>query len=295
MKYAVLGSSGQIGAPLCEFLREQGEEVIEIDLVRDEHLDDLRRADERDVQSWSHWTNRLADADFVFFLAFDVGGSRYLSKYQNTPEFLTNNVRIMNNVFSFLQDRGTPFIFASSQMSNMVHSPYGIAKALGEAYTKSLNGITVKFWNVYGPELDNKKTHVITDFILKALENSDIEMLTDGSEERQFLYARDCAECLYTLSLQYASLPRDKNYHITSFEWISIKEIANIIQKQLRPRSPSRVICANAVDNVQRGIRNEPDPYIVKYWRPTTTIEDGIKKMIEFYMKGEGKNVILDK
>ena len=41
-------------------------------------------------------------ADFVFFLAFDVGGSRYLSKYQHTFEFLHNNVKLMSNTFELL-------------------------------------------------------------------------------------------------------------------------------------------------------------------------------------------------
>ena len=34
-------------------------------------------------------------ADFVFFLAFDVGGSRYLKKYQHTFQFIDNNARLM--------------------------------------------------------------------------------------------------------------------------------------------------------------------------------------------------------
>lgn len=292
MRYAVLGSAGQIGAPLCKFLHEQGEEVIEVDLVRNESLDDLRVLPTED--SPYHWTNRLDQADFVFFLAFDVGGSRYLNKYQHTPEFLSNNTKIMDNVFSYLQRKGTPFIFASSQMSNMIHSPYGIAKALGEAYAKSLNGITVKFWNVYGPELDNTKSHVITDFILKARDQNEIVMMTTGNEERQFLFAEDCARCLYELSRKEKELPRDKPYHITSFEWVTVKDVAKMILKEfsLTEYALSSMDCSDAV---QKGIRNEPDPYIVKYWRPTTTLENGIRSMVKFYTTGEGKHVVLDK
>ena len=56
-------------------------------------------------------------------------------------------------------------------MSNMDFSPYGTLKRLGEEVTKSLNVIYVKFWNVYGIERDIKKSHVVTDFVLKALKN----------------------------------------------------------------------------------------------------------------------------
>ena len=77
-------------------------------------------------------------------------------------------------------------------MSNMGYSNYGVLKKIGENYTKVLKGITVKFWNVYGVEKDLSKSHVITDFILKGLKYKTVKMLTNGKEEREFLYAEDC-------------------------------------------------------------------------------------------------------
>ena len=96
-------------------------------------------------------------ADFVHFLAFDVGGSTYLAKYQNTFDFIHNNMKLMTNTFELLREYNKPFIFASSQMSNMSFSIYGL-KAMGERYARVLGGLTVKFWNVYGIEHDPEKT-----------------------------------------------------------------------------------------------------------------------------------------
>ena len=92
----------------------------------------------------------------------------------------------MGNVFKLLKKHKKKFIFASSQMSNMDFSPYGTLKRLGEDVTKSLNGVYVKFWNVYGIEKDIEKSHVITDFILMALKKKKIKMLTNGNESRSF-------------------------------------------------------------------------------------------------------------
>ena len=39
---------------------------------------------------------------------------------------MINNLLIMSNVFSLLKKHNRKFIFASSQMSNMDFSPYGI-------------------------------------------------------------------------------------------------------------------------------------------------------------------------
>ena len=208
MKVLNLGSSGQIGAYLTEYLRKKGHEVIEYDknLGARYNLTAIP----------STWLEScIKEADFVFFLAFDVGGSRYLKKYQNTFDFINNNTRLMANVFGLLEKHNKRFVFASSQMSNMSYSPYGVMKRVGELYTTSLKGLTVKFWNVYGIEKDMDKAHVITDFIKKGFEQGDFEMMTDGTEERQFLYAEDCCEALETVMENYTCLlytspsPRD--------------------------------------------------------------------------------------
>jgi len=270
MKYLILGSAGQIGFPLCNFLKESGNEVLTFDIV--ENIDeDLRVANNKLLKE------KIQECDFIFFLAFDVGGSRYLTKYQHTFDFMQNNIKLMSNTFELIKNFNKPFIFASSQMSNMSYSPYGVAKAVGERYTASLNGITVKFWNVYGPERDHEKSHVITDFVLKAKNTGIIDMMTDGSEQRQFLHALDCSKALYQLSLKYEDLPRDKNYHITSFKWNSIYEIAELI-KEFYPNIIIKK--AAAKDTVQLDKRNEPDEYILNYWNPTISLKDGIKLII---------------
>ena len=143
MKITILGSSGQIGAYLSEYFRGKGHVVIDFDKVETPNHDMTLIPNQ-------YLENSIKEADFVFFLAFDVGGSRYLKKYQHTFQFIDNNTRLMANAFRLLKKYNKRFIFASSQMSNMSYSPYGVLKNVGELYTKSLNGLIVKFWNVYG-------------------------------------------------------------------------------------------------------------------------------------------------
>ena len=273
MRVAILGSSGQIGAYLTTYLREKGHVVDEVDITNGPQYD-LRDTLTTIVQGI------IRDADFVFFLAFDVGGSRYLKKYQHTFDFINNNTRLMAYTFSLLQRYRKRFVFASSQMSNMSHSPYGVMKRVGEMHTKALNGLIVKFWNVYGIENDMDKAHVITDFINKGFDEGDFEMLTDGTEERQFLYAEDCCEALETVMNSYTDFKSDDPLHITSFHSNSIREIADIIQGQFQLIGRSVKIKAGlAKDSVQMDKRNEADNYIVGWWIPNTTIDKGIAKV----------------
>ena len=274
MKITILGSSGQIGAYLTEYLQDKGHQVHEFDIVNGEHQD-------LTVIPNSELDRVIEDSDFVFFLAFDVGGSRYLKKYQHTFQFINNNTRLMANAFGLIQKYNKRFIFASSQMSNMSYSPYGVLKNVGELYTKSLKGLIVKFWNVYGIEKDPDKSHVITDFILKGFETGVIDMLTDGQEEREFLYAEDCCEALEIIMEKYSDFTSEDNLHITSFHSTKIIDIANMIvgQFNLIGKTDIKVLPSDEKDSVQMDKRNKPDLYITKWWMPKTTIEKGIAKV----------------
>ena len=282
MKVLNLGSSGQIGAYLTEYLRKKGHEVIEYDknLGARYNLTAIP----------STWLEScIKEADFVFFLAFDVGGSRYLKKYQHTFDFINNNTRLMANVFDLLEKYNKRFVFASSQMSNMSYSPYGVMKRVGELYTTSLKGLIVKFWNVYGIEKDMDKAHVITDFIKKGFEEGDFEMMTDGTEERQFLYAEDCCEALETIMENYTDFKPEDPLHITSFRATSIKEVAQIIMGQFNMiDKPVKINPGLAKDSVQMDKRNEADSYITDWWLPKTNMQDGIAAVFNEMKKEYG-------
>ena len=273
MRVTILGSSGQIGAYLTEYLRKKGHEVIEFDKNFDEKHD-------MTVIPNIKLHGAIHQSDFVFFLAFDVGGSHYLKKYQHTFKFLDNNARMMVNAFEYIQKYNKPFVFASSQMSNMSYSPYGVMKRVGELYTKSLNGLIVKFWNVYGIEKDMEKAHVITDFIVKGFETGNIDMMTDGTEEREFLYAEDCCEALETVMQEYTAFTSSDELHITSGISTSILEIARNIQSLFKEIGKEVDVSPSpSKDEVQKDARNVPDPYIKKWWQSKTSITDGIKKV----------------
>ena len=275
MKVTILGSGGQIGAYLTEYLRKKDYEVFEFDITNGEHQDMTRIPN-------SYLRNAIMTSDFVFFLAFDVGGSHYLKKYQHTFKFINNNTRLMANVFGHLEFYKVPFVFASSQMSNMSYSPYGVMKRVGELYTKSLNGVIVKFWNVFGIENDMEKAHVITDFITKGFDTGVIDMMTDGTEEREFLYAEDCCEALEKIMGCYDQFTCDDELHITTGISTSILEIARNIQVLFKNIGKEvEVVPSPSKDEVQKDARNIPDPYIKKWWQPKTNVVDGLTKVFE--------------
>ncbi|WP_262590118.1 NAD-dependent epimerase/dehydratase family protein [Candidatus Pelagibacter communis] len=276
----ILGSSGQIGNHLKEYLNKKKYKVLEFDLERSKE-EDLRISNNKVL------IQKIKRSDFIFFLAFDVGGSRYLKKYQNTFEFISNNTKLMENTFSLIKKYNKPFLFASSQMSNMVYSPYGLLKNIGEKYSEALGGLSVKFWNVYGIEKNLQKSHVITDFILMALKQKKINMLTSGKEKRDFLFAEDCCEGLEKIYLNYNKIRKlKKSIDLTTGKYTSIKEIAKIIKKILKNKNINIKIYASKIkDTVQKDKRNNPNMFLKKYWKPKYSLDSGINKIINYYVK----------
>jgi nucleoside-diphosphate-sugar epimerase len=171
----------------------------------------------------------------------------------------------MNNTFASLRQWEKPFIFTSSQMA-MGSTTYGILKQIGEKYTSALNGMIVRLWNVYGYE--TARTHVITDFIRMAREGR-IDMRTNGKESRQFLYADDCCKCLEILMRNYESITID----VSIFKWTTIIKIADIIADYFN--------CSVYPNNVSdSNVEYIPSSRVLNYWQPETSIQEGIKKII---------------
>ena len=260
MKILVLGSSGLVGTSLVRLLRSKKHDVTEWDiLINKSH----------DLRIGCPYTDQF---DFVFFLAYDIGGSKYLEEQKTA--FIKNNMKIMINVFEELERSKVPFLYTSSQMDNM-DNPYGTLKKIGNHYTSLLNGLIVRFWNVYGPEVIGIKSHVIPDFIDQFLKNGHIKLMTDGSEQRQFLHTEDCARALECCFLNYELFKKKCIIDITNFEWIKIVDLAATLTG-----TASMNMLSEKTDTVQTK-HNEPDPFILKYWQPIISLKDGLKMIMD--------------
>ena len=274
----VLGSSGQIGHHFCHYLEKKKYNVLKFDIL-DGKKYDLR------INNNIRLIKLLKKSSYIFFLAFDVGGSRYLKKYQNSSKFILNNLKIMNNTFELLSKYKKPFLFASSQMSNMTYSNYGLLKLIGEKISSSLNGNNVKFWNVYGIEKDLSKSHVITDFILMSLKNKKIKMMTNGAESREFLHADDCSIGLEVIMNNHTKFKlQNKELHLTTGKETKIIEIAKIIQRIAKKNDFNiNIFKGKKKDTVQRNRKNKYNQYLSKFWEPKVNIEVGIREIYKYY------------
>lgn len=269
-KFLVLGSSGLIGKYLKLYLEKLGKIVFEFDIVNNEKQD-LRIQDNYELNEL------IRNADFVFFLAFDVGGSKYLTNLSKNEQFLVNNTSLLLNTFSLLSKYEKPFIFTSTYLVGDLSNNYSLLKCLGERFSKTINGLSVRLWNIYGFESISERSHLIPDLIYQAKELGKINLLTDGLEKKQFLYVEDCCEGLYEIALRFNDLKKYEYVDLSSFIWITVYQVGQIISGffncQLIESSISSILSPNI----------NPKKNVLEFWEPKTCLKEGIFKIINIY------------
>ena len=268
MRYLVLGSSGSIGQNLSKYLKSKGNQVLDFD-IKNAVDEDLRISPNTKLNQY------IKEVDFIYFLAFDVGGAEYLRLFENDFNFILNNTKIMINTFEVIKRYNKKFIFISSYMANNPRSSYSILKKIGEKFSISLNGLVVRLYNVYCNEQIGIKSHVIPDMIYQANLNKKIVLNTDGKEERQFLHIDDCCRGLYILSENYQEILRTNSIvDLSSFEWVSIENLAILIS--------SIFDCELEFSNKKASFcfKSKPNKHILKYWSPELTLIEGVNKLL---------------
>jgi len=257
MNNLVLGSEGFLGKRLCSFLEEKDENVIRID-IKNHPSQDLREM-----------RLPLNNVDRVYFLAWEVGGSKYLYRDDTQSHQLIYNNELMLNVFKQLNN--IPFVFTSSQLANDLNSVYGIQKKMGEMWTSlTNNGVSVRLWNIYGYIEDyDERSHVISDLVHQALNSSKIILNTSGDEARQFVHIDDICEGLYE---SFNVKNRNKSYDLTTKNWAKIIDVAKIISEITNCEIQKSDIIGTTI---------YVDEYnILPNWEPKISIEEGLKIMI---------------
>lgn len=257
----VIGSDGFIGTPFCRSLEVRGEKVIRFDIKHG------KKEDARFEKL------PLVKVDNVYFLAWDVGGSKYLYESKLQKNQLNWNLQLMKNVFDQLEKSKKNFVFVSSQLSEEVDTVYGVTKKLGEVWTGLLGGKCIRVWNAYGyMEGEDIKSHVISDFIYQALKTKKIVMMTNGEEWRQFTHITDLSNAFY-MAANTKSLRRTI-YDASSYEWVRIIDIAHMIASM----TGAKVIPGNnkghdplPSDNMGR----------IPGWLPSISLESGIQTLVE--------------
>lgn len=304
-KVLILGSNGLVGSNLHKKYKEKYPNKLLLSPKR--YTLDLE--DRSQVIGYFLKTK----PDLVFMCAAKVGGIKANNDYK--ADFITTNLKIQNNVIEacHLADikklvfLGSSCIYPKNSEIPIkedylmtghlepTNDAYAIAKIAGikmcQSYRQQYGRdyISVMPCNLYGPgdNFNLNTSHVLPALIRKFDEAKEknspfVEVWGTGKPMREFLYVEDLADALIYLSENYSS---EEIINIGTGEDISISDLCVIISKVVGYKGTIK-FNTDYPDGTYRKVMDVSKIFETG-WRPTTTIEEGIKKTYKYY-----KNIV---
>lgn len=309
------GGAGFIGSHLTDRLLADGARVIVLDDLSTGRAENLSSIDgERlklvhgSVLDAKLVDELVADARLVFHLAAAVG-VRYI--VEDPVNAVLTNVRGTENVLASAYKYGVRLVLASTseiygrstavpfrEDADRLLGPtwihrwsYSTAKAIDEHlafayYDKGLPVSVVRYFNAYGPRLDEKGYgSVIARFATQALRNEPMTVHGDGQQSRCFTYISDTVEGTILAGTSEAAL--GGVFNLGSSREITIGEMAALIRSLLRSDSqivfvPYETYYPKGFQDTRRRVPDVTKASELLGFRARVSLEEGLDKTLQW-------------
>ena len=245
MKILVTGATGVIGQSLIEMLGDYSSSI--------------------DATFYKNKPKIISRKNINFIEYKKLIDDNYKEKYDQIWHFATYgqpakfmeswrdiiklNVNDLNYLVNLLREDGHFFYASSSEIygdkksdectipsSNPLskRAIYTESKRLGEAFLNTSLDKRATFFRIclaYSPYFTIGDNRVIYELIVKGLKNKSIDLLDEGSSERQYIFIKDAIEMMENIAFKESEYNFCKNgvWNISNPNHISILELAKII------------------------------------------------------------------
>ena len=316
----ITGAAGFIGFNLSmSFLKDKNSNIIGIDSLNNAYDNNFKKIRVRELEKNKNFSflnidlsnedslNVIPDLsiDTIFHLAARAGVRQ---SFREPKKYITDNTISTANLSNFVKNNkigkliiaSTSSIYGNSGDTPMKEdkdekypppSVYASSKLSGELMAKTIlegsdSCVQIpRFFTVYGPF--GRPDMSILRFIHWVYTGSDILLYGDGNQKRSFTYINDVISALH--KLYNSDVPGV--FNIGSDKTESLNNVIKIIENNLN---------INAKINYQPRAYKDVDVVIPDLdrirnldWNPETSISEGIKNTIEWYLnyKEEMKNI----
>jgi len=313
-KVIISGSAGFIGFHLAKKLINMGFEVIGVDSLNDAYdvrLKNLRLSQLSNNKNYEFHELNLSDPNSIsqlqtlntqaqtfYHMAARAGVRQsFLEPYS----YVLDNTVATTNVANFCKVTGVSSLILASTSSiygdsgeNLMQenkderiqppSVYASTKLSGEILAKTIldesdtKVLIPRFFTVYGPY--GRPDMSILRFIHWIINREEVQVFGNGEQRRSFTYVDDVISALVKVMNHNSS----GTFNIGSNNTVSLNRVIEIIEDSTDVKS--------IVVNKERAIK---DPDVVKPdlshikdtldWEPTTLIDQGVKKTVEWYLE----------
>jgi len=301
----VTGGAGFLGSHLCRKLLNDGSNVI--------CVDNFFTGSKGNVEDLMKNKNfELIRHDVVFPLYLEVDEIYNLAcpaspvHYQHNPIHTTktsilgalNMLGLAKRTSAKIMQASTSEVYGDPDVHpqpeeywgkvnpNGIRSCYDEGKRCAETLFfdyKRQHNLKIKvarIFNTYGPYMHPNDGRVVSNFIIQALKNEPLSMYGDGSQTRSFCYVDDLIEAF----LKLMNTSDDFSGPVNTGNPIEYS-VLELAQKIIEMTGSKSIIKYNPLpqDDPQQ---RKPDISLAKEkldWQPTTNLEDGLIKTIEYF------------
>lgn len=300
----VTGGAGFIGSHLCEWLLEEGHEVLCLDNLftgRRENITHLLGNPRFEFIRHDIIQPILLEVDEIYNLACPASPIHY--QYNPVKTIKTNVMGTLNmlglakRVRARLLQASTSEVYGDPEVHPQKEDYWGNANPIGlracydegKRCAESLmfayhrqNGVdirVVRIFNTYGPRMLEDDGRVVSNFIVQALKGEGITVYGDGHQTRSFCYISDMVDGMVRMMEQDefvgpVNLGNPQEFAILELAR-QIKEMtgssSEIVFKPLPPDDP---------------VQRQPDITLAikkLNWRPRIDLEEGLANTIRYF------------
>lgn len=311
----ITGGMGFIGSNLAIRLVDLGAEVTILDSMIPDYggnefnvypINDKVRLNFCDIRDESAVNYLVRGKDYIFHLAGQVCHLMSLSNpFPDIEMNITGTAIVMEAVRKFNKDAIVVYTGTRGQYGPSVSLPvnelaptnpkgiYEISNLTAEKIIKVYNdvhgirSVLLRLSNIYGPrsQMLHSRFGVCNWFCRVALDDETIKVFGDGSILRDFLYVDDCVEAI----IKSALVPEayGEIFNVGSDIPVSFLELVQAIVKVAGQGK-----WEYAEFSPERKAQEPGDFYSdvskigkIVGWKPTTGLEEGLAKTIEYYRK----------
>lgn len=302
----VTGGAGFIGSHLCEYLLNQGNEVVCVDNFFTGQKQNIKHLmDNKDFEVIRHDINfpLYLEVDKIYNLACPASPIHYQhDPVQTTKTSVIGAINMLGLAKRLkipILQASTSEVYGDPKIHPQPEKYWGNVNCIGprscyDEGKRCAETLFTDYWrqhkldikiarifNTYGPRMAVDDGRVVSNFIAQALRKKPLTIYGKGEQTRSFCYVDDMVEGL-------VKLMESKNFkgpvNLGNPNEFTIRELADLTLKYTKSKSRMSYKKLPQDDPQQR----QPDISLAKKklkWAPKIKLEDGLKKTIQYFKK----------
>ena len=302
----VTGGAGFIGSHLCEYLLNEGQDVVCLDNYftgSKNNIIHLMSNPRFELVRHDVINPYMAEVDEIYNLACPASPVHYqynpIKTVKTSVMGAINMLGLARRVKAKILQASTSEVYGDPQIHPQTENYWGHVNCTGirSCYDEGKrcaetlfmdyhrqNNVQIKIvriFNTYGPRMHPNDGRVVSNFIVQALAGKDITIYGNGQQTRSFQYVDDLVEGMTRMMRTPDNFIGPVN--IGNPVEFTMLELAEMVIKLTNSKSKITYLPLPNDDPKQR----QPDISLAKEklenWQPKIPLEEGLKKTIEYF------------